>query len=63
MARSFTVELLVEPKEETFDDNDYPVGGDLVMSIEEVLETVLIHGDPSFFGKVTVEYVEEVGGE
>ncbi len=63
MARGFTVELYVEPKEETFDDHSYPVGGDLVTSIKEVLETVLVHGDPCFFGKVAIEYVAEVGGE
>ena len=63
MARGFTVELYVEPLEENFDDCDYPVDGNLIMSIEEVLETVLTHGNPRFFGKVIIEYVEEVGDE
>lgn len=62
MQRKFTIELYLEPNEETFSDNDYPTTGqDLEMSVQEVLEAALEHGHAPWFKSVSVEHIEEVG--
>lgn len=61
MKRTFTIELRVEPNEDTFSDNDYPTGQDLEMSVQEVIEAALEHGHAPWFKSVYVEHIEEIG--